>query len=713
MATPGVGPVASPLIRSMLRDMPKPTSRRTERWIAAGLGFLALLVYLRTLTPSLSYLSPDGSELATVPAILGLAHPPGYPLYTWLGFLFSRLLVAGDVAHRVNMMSAMLGAAGVGSLYLIIVRLLPGERVGPLWRRCAAALAALLFDFSLTFWSQAVIAEVYAPNIGLLGLTLLLLLRWERTRHLVDFSFFALVFGLSLGTHMSNLGFAPAMALFILLTVLAVRGAPHPGQKVPTVGRRVWELAGLVIIGAAAFGLGAAQFLWLPLRASTINDPLSIKIAPITLANLYQYTLGAFTQLRFAFPLGALPDRVVIYLYFLIQQYGLGGILLGVVGLVSLLVHRPRHFYLLVGMYLVNVWFFTQYRAFDLEVFFIPAHYLWAILLAFGVVEVLRGIGWMASRVGVHLGRGCLSSGLRAGLAVLILLPSLTPIRRNWEKNNLSDDTAINDFYANVWERLPAHSALITPRGVFGYDAFYWQLVYDTRPDVLLPLLPSPTPNPASLADREVFGTTRTVSSKGGMFAPPADLTPTDSWSLPVLLGQQPEKQIGRREQLALYLFSKSPPRLTIRGASPAVVTHSNFGPAVLVGADVSDQPIESGGVLEVSLYWSSQAPTPLRVTLRLGSLVLEQHEVGFSLLPRYVREVGIGPGELIVDRYAVVIPSTVQPGRYTLTLSPQAGQSQAVLSSASASLGVVEVVDEMEAMEQWLRAAGSSSPAH
>jgi len=689
-----------------------PTSRWTDRRIAAGLGFFALLVYLRTLTPSLSYLSPDGSELATVPAILGLAHPPGYPLYTWLGFLFSRWLPAGDVAHRINMMSAMLGAMGVGALYLIVVRLLPAERLGLLWRRCAAALAALLFAFSLTFWSQAVIAEVYAPNIGLLGLTLLLLLRWERTRQLVDFSSFALIFGLSLGTHMSNLGFAPAMALFILLTVFTPREGHDLAPGVPTVRRRVWEIVGLVIVGAVAFGLGVAQFLWLPMRASTINDPLSIKIAPITLANLYQYTLGAFTQLRFAFPVGALPDRVVIYIYFLIQQYGLGGLLLGVVGLGSLLVHRPRHFYLLVGMYLVNVWFFTQYRAFDLEVFFVPAHYLWAMPLAFGLMEVLGGLRGMASRIGVRLGEDCLSSGLRAGLAVLILLHSLTPIRRNWEKNNLSDDTAINDFYANVWERLPAQSALITPRGVFGYDAFYWQLVYHTRPDVLLPLLPSPNPSPASLTDREVFGTTRTVSSQGGMFAPPADLTPSDSWTLPVLLGQQPEKQIGRREQLALYQFSKSPPPLTIRNASPAVVTHTDFGPAVLVGADISGQPIESGGVLEICLFWGSRAPTPLRVTLRLGSQLLEQHEVGFGLLSRYMREVGIGPGELIVDRYAVVIPSTVPRGKYTLTLSPQAGQGEAILSSASASLGVVEVVDETEALQQWLRAAGSSSPA-
>ncbi len=100
-----------------------------------------------------------------------------------------------------------------------------------------------------------------------------------------------------------------------------------------------------------------------------------------------------------------------------------------------------------------------------------------------------------------------------------------------------------------------------------------------------------------------------------------------------------------------------------------------------------------------------------LHVTLRLGSQTLEQHEVGFGLLSRYAQEVGIDEEDLIVDRYAVIIPSTVQPGEYTLTLSPQAGQSQGVLQPGSATLGTLEVVNETEAMEQWLRAAGLSSP--
>lgn len=95
-----------------------------RRWldclIAALLFAISLAVYSATLTPSLSYKSPDGNELATVPYVLGLAHSTGYPLYTWLGKLFTFIPV-GDVAHRVNLMSAVLGAARAALLYLIML----------------------------------------------------------------------------------------------------------------------------------------------------------------------------------------------------------------------------------------------------------------------------------------------------------------------------------------------------------------------------------------------------------------------------------------------------------------------------------------------------------------------------------------------------------------------------------------------------------------
>jgi hypothetical protein len=67
--------------------------------VAVAVFTFALVIYNATLTPSLSYESLDGNELATVPYELGLAHATGYPLYIWIGKLFTFLPV-GDVGHR-------------------------------------------------------------------------------------------------------------------------------------------------------------------------------------------------------------------------------------------------------------------------------------------------------------------------------------------------------------------------------------------------------------------------------------------------------------------------------------------------------------------------------------------------------------------------------------------------------------------------------------
>ena len=85
----------------------------------------------------------------------GVAHPPGYPLYTLLGYVFSHLPV-GAPALRIHLLSGLLGALACAALFLL------ARRSGvALWLALAAALA---YGVSEHFWSQAIIAEVYTLN---------------------------------------------------------------------------------------------------------------------------------------------------------------------------------------------------------------------------------------------------------------------------------------------------------------------------------------------------------------------------------------------------------------------------------------------------------------------------------------------------------------------------------------------------------------------
>src|SRR5688572_33448599 len=71
---------------------------------AAGLFLAALATYVATLYRTVP--GGDSGELTLVAATLGVAHPPGYPLFTLLGKLFS-LIPLGTVAWRINLLSAV------------------------------------------------------------------------------------------------------------------------------------------------------------------------------------------------------------------------------------------------------------------------------------------------------------------------------------------------------------------------------------------------------------------------------------------------------------------------------------------------------------------------------------------------------------------------------------------------------------------------------
>ena len=617
--------------------------------IAAGVFALTLAIYNTTLTPSLSYQSPDGNELATVCYQLGLAHSTGYPLYTWLGKLFT-LLPVGDIAHRVNLMSAVMAAGAVALLYAIL-RQLTGRRI-------VSALVSLYFGFAVTFWSQAVIAEVYAPNAFMLALCILLILCWARTRRSRYILAFALAYGLSLGTHLSNLGFAPAYALFVLLVDWRVLKRP----------REVFGALGL-------FVLGCLQFLWLPYKASMLVDLPMARNAPVTLESFYRYTLGAFPQMKFAFPLAAIPDRIVIYLELLRRNLGLVGIVLGILGMWAMLFKDTEKLYLLISMYLVHVVFFIQYRVFDLDVFFIPAHLLFLLFLGYGLHWLLCLVEGGGGRAfGEDEGvQALLRVGVTVVAALLLVVGVGRQLHTNWDRCDRSEDVAINDFYENVFELLPADSVLLGRGGVFGYDMFYFRYVYDVRPDVAMPMAVEggrPQQN-RSMWQEETHVYSTEHSNPGGSkrtpWSVPPELIGPQTWYVPCLAGQSGVGMVGGQRRLVLYELTDEPPELVVTDADPQHEVNHQLGGLELVGYDLDETQVAGGGCLGLTLYWRVRSQQTNLVGTALGDVPLEAHNLGLGNLGRYIAEVQPPRSGMVVEEYAVVVPSSLEPGEYDL----------------------------------------------
>ena len=145
---------------------------RKIHWAAGGFVLLAsLITYFRTVAPTTSFW--DCGEFIASCYILGVPHPPGYPVYTLIGRLFSILPMFGDIAVRVNFLSAASNAVAAMFGYLTLVRVLRlwhGHDLREYTRLliyAGAACGALLMAFGLTQWNNSVEAEVY-------GLTMLL-----------------------------------------------------------------------------------------------------------------------------------------------------------------------------------------------------------------------------------------------------------------------------------------------------------------------------------------------------------------------------------------------------------------------------------------------------------------------------------------------------------------------------------------------------------
>jgi len=171
------------------------------------IGLISLSVYIRTLAPSLLW--GDSAEFQTLSYTLGMTHPSGYMTQIVFGKLFTYLPI-GNVAYRVNLMSAVFATIAVVNAYLII-RLLGGERV-------AGVSASILLMVNEGFWWRALIAESYAPAAGMLASVWLLFLLWRHTEKWYFLFLAGLVGGLSVGIHSTVVMTSASVLVVMVLT---------------------------------------------------------------------------------------------------------------------------------------------------------------------------------------------------------------------------------------------------------------------------------------------------------------------------------------------------------------------------------------------------------------------------------------------------------------------------------------------------------------
>ena len=381
---------------------------RGDLLLALLVGVLSLALYVRTLVPWL--LPGDSGEFQVLVHQVGIAHTTGYPVYMLLGKLFISLVPVADIAYRVNLFSAFMAAMAV-ALTCLAGTLAARSRWG-------GAAAALILAVSFTFWSQALIAEVYTPGAAFLAAVLVGLLAWERTGKGAPLFLAGLFGGLGLGAHASVGIFAPAAIIFLALHRSRWRTLWKPALLGAGAGLALYLLAFLIVdlhappanIFNAAYG--PARSAW-GLSEADIANPITRIIF-----------VGAGRQWRTALypdPVGVVK-KVGEYVAKLPREFSLLTLILAAAGFLAL-IRRDWRLAVLFGLGLLSFWlFYFNYHVGDIYVFYIPGYLLLAVLAGAGLGAADR---FLAAR------RLAAMTFLRplalAALIIIAALPVLSP----------------------------------------------------------------------------------------------------------------------------------------------------------------------------------------------------------------------------------------------------------------------------------------------
>jgi hypothetical protein len=642
-----------------LVTQPKATkSTDINLFVGLGLTALALALYLATVAPTV--LPADAGEFQFALWLPGIVHPTGYPLYTLLGWLWSHLLGVGQIAWRINVFSAVSAAATVGVVYGVCLgltrRVLP--EAGDNARRLSATASAATFAVTTTFWSQAVIAEVYALHALFVAIILWLCLRDAPTqadlaprsgRFWLPLAFF---FGLSLTHHRTTLLLLPGILAFVALETSSL-----PRQRRSTLGYAKKALGVL-----APVALPLLLYLVLPLIGRQ-TPYATLNLGPNQRLVLYENSWPGFwnhvmatvfvTEIR----LTQVGPQLALTWELVRQQVGWVGAGLGLLGLGTLARDKKWSVLALTGLGFGGlVAFNVIYTIGDVFVLFIPA---WLILCTW------IGLGWLKLSLALTgplvQGKGPvvrhpLSARLEGNLrqlvgtvsvSTLFLLPAVLLITRYSQVDQSHNTAASDTWQVFLTEPIPGEAILVSNDRNEIMPLWYYQYVEGQRPD-LLGLFPLIVTGP----DYANVGRVLDQALASGR---------------PVYLIKPMPGLALKADLIEAGPFFRALPI----SAVPDQPLEVEFGDGLgLLGYGLSSASIQPGETFTLNLYWQPRQPLPVDYTTFVHvvddagrGIAQNDHRPGQFFYPTQLWQTG----ETLRDTHAVTLPKDISAGTYRL----------------------------------------------
>ncbi|MEN3013255.1 MAG: DUF2723 domain-containing protein [Endomicrobiia bacterium] len=416
------------------------------------------LIYLYCSFPTIAAYR-DSGEMATVSYILGIPHPPGYPLYTILSYLLSRMLKFGNFAYRVNVLSGIFSAlTGIILFHLFnkfTFYILPKKENEKFFWLFFNYMTILCFSLSYLQWYLSVVSEMYTLNTLFATFMIFLTFLYYTIKNNKVIYLLFFIFGLGITNRLDLILYSP-LILFILIDHSKFR-----------IDKKVLMLLTL-------FLLGLSCYMYLPIRSS--NEPLIDWNNPQKLdrfwASLTRKTHGSTLDLISSGykPFENFKDGMIFYFRRTLENLGLIGIIPVVLG-----INLKSHF----GISLFLSWFLSS-------VYFIykanmpPNPHALAILEAHFLLPNL--IVWVWFILGITYVYKKIKLKYFIFVAVSFIL--VFNIFKNHKKLNKRNNFYAYDYTVNILRTLPNKSIVVVKEDVQLFSLWYSKFVESKRKDV-------------------------------------------------------------------------------------------------------------------------------------------------------------------------------------------------------------------------------------
>ncbi len=419
--------------------------------------FNVFVLYLYTLFPTVAQYR-DAGEMSVVGKILGIAHPPGYPLYTLILNIFIRIVPIGNVAYRTNIFSALISALSVAVLGFLIEKMFIGEEK-KYFKTMSIYFFCLVFAFGYLQWYLSLVTEMYTFNI-FFALVILYLVYKIIIGSSINIFLLLFIFGLGIGNRLDLVLFSPII-FFVLIKYFK--------NKKFCFKTNIF----LLFIVFVSF----SGYLYLIIRSSQV--PLINWNAPSKIENfissIIRKTHGSTLDLlsvNYKEGENFFPGAK-LYLNYLMKNITLFGVILGFYGL-GLLYKKNKFFCisLFFSWLISSVWFIYKanlppnpHAMSILEAHFLLANSLFYTFFIYGTIYFFKN---------------------KYSVVLLLFLIFLTGynLTNNWNKLNKRDNYFAYDYVWNLFRCLPGNSLVVIREDVQVFSCWYGQIVCKKRNDL-------------------------------------------------------------------------------------------------------------------------------------------------------------------------------------------------------------------------------------